>query len=148
MFIEYYDSFLGRLEIVADAKHLLGVHLIETAKEVMPNEVTMLAAEWLREYFAKKCPDWTPPLRFKTEFSKQVSEAVMEIECGKTKSYSQIAVQIGRPKAYRAVAQVMKHNPYMIIVPCHRVVAKNGLGGYNGGIEIKKKLLEFEGANR
>ena len=148
MYVEYFDSFLGRLEIVADENFLLEVHLVKREKESAPNAITMLTAEWLREYFAKKCPSWLPPLRFRSEFSQMVSEAVMEIECAQTQSYSQVAARIGREGSQRAVAQVMKHNPYMIIVPCHRVVAKNGLGGYNGGIEIKKKLLEFEGAYR
>jgi O-6-methylguanine DNA methyltransferase len=148
MYVEYFDSFLGTIEILADEEFLLGVHLVKKRREPAPNAVTMLTAKWLREYFAKKCPGWTPPLRFKSEFGKTVSEAVMEIECGKTESYSQVAARIGRKGAQRAVAQIMKHNPYMIIVPCHRVVAKNSLGGYNGGIDIKKRLLEFEGAYR
>jgi methylated-DNA-[protein]-cysteine S-methyltransferase len=129
MFTDYFDSPLGPVKIVADDEALVEVGLCGERGEMRPNEITMLARQWLREYFAGKAPVWTPPLRFRSAFSKQVSEAVMEIGFGE-------------------VAQVMRLNPYQIVVPCHRVVAKNGLGGYNGGVEIKTWLLEFERAHR
>ena len=148
MFAEYFDSPLGPVKIVADDEALVEVGLCESRGEMRPNEITMLARQWLREYFAGKAPVWTPPLRFKSAFSKQVSEAVIEIGFGEVASYSEVARRIGREGAQRAVAQVMRLNLYQIVVPCHRVVAKNGLGGYNGGVEIKKWLLEFERAHR
>lgn len=80
-----------------------------------------------------------------TSFQKQVWSALMTIPYGKTKSYDEIAKLINNPKSCRAVGNANRNNPISLIVPCHRVVRKNGaLGGYNGGIEVKKWLLEFE----
>ncbi|GAA7910633.1 hypothetical protein JP0496_08710 [Helicobacter pylori] len=80
-----------------------------------------------------------------TPFQKQVWSALMTIPYGKTKSYDEIAKLINNPKSCRAIGNANYNNPISLIVPCHRVVRKNGaLGGYNGGIEVKKWLLEFE----
>lgn len=80
-----------------------------------------------------------------TRFQKQVWNALLEIPYGETRSYQDIAIRIGNPKAVRAVGGACNRNPIGIIVPCHRVVGKNGsLTGYAGGIEYKKILLEHE----
>lgn len=86
------------------------------------------------------------PLNLKgTEFQKKVWNALLEIPYGETRSYQEIAIQIGNPKAVRAVGGACNRNPIGIIVPCHRVVGKNGsLTGYAGGLEYKKLLLEKE----
>ena len=69
------------------------------------------------------------------------------IEYGKTASYKEIAERIGNPKAVRAVGGANAHNPIPIIIPCHRVIAYDGtLGGYGGGLEMKKYLLRLEGS--
>lgn len=74
-----------------------------------------------------------------------VYKAVLKIPRGETRSYSQIAAQIKRPKAARAVANALNKNPFPIIIPCYRVIKKDGsLGGYSGGVKLKKKLLEME----
>jgi O-6-methylguanine DNA methyltransferase len=70
---------------------------------------------------------------------------MQKIPYGQTKTYKQIAEAISRPKAYRAVANACGKNPYPIVVPCHRVVAAGGLGGFSLGIELKKQLLSLEG---
>ena len=131
--------------IEASSTCLVRVYKSEHTCTKNPNMITALTKEWFEAYFQKRVLP-TPPLQpAKTTFSQKVREAVLEIPFGECKSYSEIAKAIGYPKAYRAVAQALKYNPYMIIVPCHRVISKKGIGGYNGGIEIKKKLLEFEG---
>ncbi len=80
-----------------------------------------------------------------TEFQRQVWAALRAIPAGETRSYGQLAVSIGRPKAVRAVGLANGANPVGIIVPCHRVIGTNGtLTGYAGGIERKKWLLEHE----
>jgi O-6-methylguanine DNA methyltransferase len=81
-----------------------------------------------------------------TEFQKVVWRAMLKIPYGQTRSYKQLAQAIGSPKAYRAVANACGKNPYPIVVPCHRVVATGGLGGFSLGIDIKKRLLRLEGA--
>jgi len=71
---------------------------------------------------------------------------LLAIPYGKTKSYAEIAQQVGSPAAFRAVGQANHHNPVAIIVPCHRVLASGRkLGGYGGGLPMKKWLLELEG---
>lgn len=82
-----------------------------------------------------------------TEFQIKVWKAALQIPASKTASYKQLAEMIAHPKAYRAVANALKHNPIGYFVPCHRVIKSFGdLCGYNGGIEIKQKLLEAEKA--
>lgn len=84
-----------------------------------------------------------------TEFQKLVWRAIKAIPRGQTRSYKQIAVHIGRPKAFRAVAAACGANPTPIIVPCHRVTGSNGyLGGYSyGGVAKKRALLRGEGVD-
>lgn len=80
-----------------------------------------------------------------TTFQKEVWQALLTINYGKTKSYQEIAKEIERPKASRAVGTAVGRNPLMIVVPCHRVIHKNGsITGYRGGINMKKELLNLE----
>ncbi|MBZ5507703.1 MAG: methylated-DNA--[protein]-cysteine S-methyltransferase [Acidobacteriia bacterium] len=82
-----------------------------------------------------------------TKFQKDCWEALLRIPYGKTCSYAEIAREIGRPHAFRAVGQANHDNPIAIIVPCHRVLGANGkLTGYGGGLSTKEKLLRLEGA--
>jgi methylated-DNA-[protein]-cysteine S-methyltransferase len=83
-----------------------------------------------------------------TPFQISVWRELLNIPYGKVKTYGQVADKIGRPGAARAVGNAVGANPIPIIIPCHRVVATNGLGGYSGGIEIKKRLLRTEGVIR
>jgi len=81
-----------------------------------------------------------------TEFQKQVWKALLKIPVGKTASYKDIAIKIRRPLAVRAVANACGANKIPVIIPCHRVISSNGdIGGYSGGLDIKKKLLQHEG---
>lgn len=80
-----------------------------------------------------------------TNFQQAVWEATRMIPCGETRSYNQIAGQIGRPKAPRAVGQALHRNPLPVIIPCHRVIASDGaLRGFGGGLEMKSYLLRLE----
>lgn len=79
-----------------------------------------------------------------TEFEKQVLTETRKIPYGETVTYSELARRIGRDGGAQAVGQALSRNPYPIVIPCHRVVAKSGVGGYSGGVELKRKLLELE----
>jgi O-6-methylguanine DNA methyltransferase len=80
-----------------------------------------------------------------TPFRRAVWQATRSIPYGETRSYSWVAQHIRKPRALRAVGQALAHNPIPIVVPCHRVVNKNGnLGGFGGGLEMKKRLLKIE----
>lgn len=81
-----------------------------------------------------------------SEFQKAVLAAMNKIPRGKVRSYGEVAEMAGYPRAARAVGTVCRNNKYPIIIPCHRVVASNGIGGYGyGGVEVKRSLLAMEG---
>lgn len=107
------------------------------------------AAEQLRQYFQGKRKQFSLPLDLEgTDFQKQVLRAVQQVPYGTTQSYQQIALKIGNPRAVRAVGNANRTNPLPIIIPCHRIIGSDGsMTGYGGGIDLKRKLLEFEKAN-
>ena len=80
-----------------------------------------------------------------TPFQKDVWAELSRIPYGETISYGELARRVGRPKGPRAVGQANGRNPIAIIVPCHRVLASNGIGGYGGGLPCKRALLALEG---
>lgn len=100
--------------------------------------------DWYDAYFAGEMP--TPPegLPEGTDFQRSVWAEAKNIPYGSTITYGELARRIGRPKASRAVANALRANPWLIIVPCHRVVAANGLGGFHYGPEAKCALLDHE----
>lgn len=93
----------------------------------------------LREFKVKLHVSGTP-------FQRLVLDKVAAIPYGRTRTYGEIAVELGKPAASRAVGSANGRNPLPLIIPCHRVVATVGLGGYGGGLEMKRRLLEMEGA--
>ena len=104
------------------------------------------AAEQLAEYFDGKRTKFDLPLALKgTEFQLSVWQALQTIPFGETRSYGDIAVQVGNPRAPRAVGMANNRNPVAIIVPCHRVIGSDGsLTGYGGGLDVKHYLLDLE----
>lgn len=101
----------------------------------------------LEEYFAGDRTEFDLPLEVEgTEFQRDVWFALSEIPYGKTVSYGELAEMVGHPKAFRAVGQANGSNPIPIILPCHRVIASGGaIGGYGGGLPMKRELLALEG---
>jgi methylated-DNA-[protein]-cysteine S-methyltransferase len=106
------------------------------------------AVEQLESYFAGERREFDLELELVgTSFQRLVWQALLTIPYGETRSYGQIAEQIGSPNAFRAVGLANGHNPIGIIVPCHRVIGANGsLTGYGGGLDRKRILLELERA--
>jgi methylated-DNA-[protein]-cysteine S-methyltransferase len=104
------------------------------------------AVEQLEAYFAGERTDFDLNLDLVgTEFQRRVWSALLTIRYGETRSYGEIARQIGSPGAFRAVGLANGHNPIGIIVPCHRVIGSNGsLTGYGGGLDRKRALLDME----
>ena len=93
------------------------------------------------------CPKVELDLSGFDDFRRKVISVVMNIPRGRTMTYGEVAALAGHPGAARAVGNVMAKNPFVILVPCHRVVAKQGLGGFAWGLEAKERLLEFEASS-
>jgi O-6-methylguanine DNA methyltransferase len=104
------------------------------------------AAQQVIEYLEGKRTDFDLELDPRgTDFQLRVWSALREIPYGETRSYAQVARQIGHPRAVRAVGTANGANPLSLVVPCHRVIASGGkLGGYGGGLELKRRLLAME----
>jgi O-6-methylguanine DNA methyltransferase len=102
----------------------------------------------LEEYFAGQRREFNFALDLRgTDFQVACWRALLAIPYGETRSYGDIARAVGRPHGFRAVGMANNRNPVAIVVPCHRVIASNGtLCGYGGGLDVKRKLLELEGA--
>jgi O-6-methylguanine DNA methyltransferase len=102
----------------------------------------------LEEYFAGKRREFSFPLDLRgTDFQLACWRALLAIPYGETRTYADIARAVGKPNAFRAVGMANNRNPVAIVVPCHRVIASDGtLCGYGGGLEVKRRLLELEGA--
>jgi methylated-DNA-[protein]-cysteine S-methyltransferase len=129
-----------------EAIHLLGESLDSAvASPKRFNDII----ERLRAYFDGNRVDFPDRLEFTTAtpFQREVWQAARLIPYGETRSYAWLAGKIGKPKAARAVGQALGKNPLPVIVPCHRVLAAGGgIGGFSGGIKVKKYLLSLEGA--
>lgn len=121
-------------------------------RPIVPGEngVLRLLRSELKEYFAGKLQKFTAPLEFPgTEFQQRVWKALLGIPYGRTLSYEALAAKVGAPGAQRAVGHTNGLNRIAIVIPCHRVVNKNGnLGGYGGGLWRKRALLDLERGER
>jgi methylated-DNA-[protein]-cysteine S-methyltransferase len=147
---------VGELKLVANGSRLAAI-LWENDKpdrvrlgpmrEAPDNPILMRTAQQLREYFAGTRSRFDLDLEFAgTEFQKKVWAALLTIPFGETRSYSEIARQIGNPSAVRAVGAANGKNPISIVAPCHRVIGASGkLTGFAGGLEAKEQLLTLEG---
>ncbi|MBT7260208.1 MAG: methylated-DNA--[protein]-cysteine S-methyltransferase [Desulfobacula sp.] len=148
----YFDSPLGKL-LLNGNQLLEGLHFptgktrIEPEKEWVYNEDLFLEAiDQLGAYFNGELTTFDLKLNARgTHFQKKVWQQLLKIPFGETISYGELAKRIGNPKASRAVGMANGKNPISIIVPCHRVIGKDGsLTGFGGGIEVKKNLIEME----
>ena len=146
----YVLSPIGMLKLESDGTGICRLEMCADAKaqtiENLACPILAQAKEELEEYFSGKRKKFTVLVSLHgTEFQKHVWESLMRIPYGETRCYGEIAAEIGNPKASRAVGMANNRNPVMIIVPCHRVIGKNGsLVGYAGGLKVKEYLLNLE----
>jgi methylated-DNA-[protein]-cysteine S-methyltransferase len=144
----FYDYPAGTLGIAEEDGAITRVFFGTTLPgfALAGTPVIKKAATRLAEYFDGKRRSFDLPLALKgTDFQIAVWKALLTIPAGETRSYQDIAVQIGKPKAVRAVGMANNRNPLVIIVPCHRVIGKDGsLTGYGGGLPVKRYLLDLE----
>lgn len=149
------DSPVGRLKLVASDKTLMAIlwendrpRRVPLAEQAAQDEhpVLVQTEQQLREYFSGDRQSFSLPLEMKgTPFQNAVWGALLAIPFGETRSYGQLANQLGVPTATRAVGAANGRNPISIVVPCHRVVGSSGrLTGFAGGLDAKAYLLELE----
>ncbi|RYV02140.1 cysteine methyltransferase [Shewanella sp. OPT22] len=136
----------GLTHLTCEKNRISELASVEFKAKVKAEAVLKQVKQQLEEYFAKKRSDFSVPLAPKgTEFQHQVWDALMNTRHGETLSYSDIANEIGRPKAVRAVGAANGANHIAIIIPCHRIIGKSGkLTGYAYGLEMKQHLLNLE----
>ncbi len=147
----YYKTTLGTICITAVEEAVTGLYFAgKTGKKEnginYENAMTKQAYEEVVEYLAGKRKSFTVPILLKgSTFQLKVWNALLEIPYGETRSYKEIAESVGNPKAYRAVGGANNKNNIMILIPCHRVIGRDGsLVGFGGGLEVKEKLLDLE----
>ena len=130
------------LDLRSQKRGARGVRLEESFQAMQPY------VRELEEYFARMRHKFSFALDLRgTDFQVACWRALVEIPYGETRTYADIARAVGKPQAFRAVGMANNRNPVAIVVPCHRVIASDGtLCGYGGGLEVKRKLLELEGA--
>ena len=155
LYFKEIDSPVGLLKLVAHDQALVAVLWenespnrvrVATLIEDQNHPVLLNTQQQLTEYFNQTRTIFDLALDFQgTDFQKKVWQALLTIPFGETRSYKQIAEQIGNVKAVRAVGAANGKNPISIIAPCHRVVGANGkLVGFAGGLENKEFLLKIE----
>ncbi len=155
----YYTTFkspIGSLLLAGDEDGLKYLNIRKGKKKIEVPDGWVEHEEFFREisgqleaYFAGQLKSFDVKLVPEgTEFQKSVWKALNEIPYGETRTYKEIAISVGKPKAYRAVGLANNRNPISIIVPCHRVIGTNGkLTGYASGLDVKEFLLRLEENN-
>ena len=148
-----YDTEIGTITLSESNGSILELSFkkIEISDNYVIQETTLLhnASIQLKEYFLGYRKDFSLPLNpIGTPFQKKVWETLLLIPYGETRSYKEIAILIGNPKACRAIGMANNKNPISLFIPCHRVIGSNGkLVGYGGGLNVKKLLLDLESNN-
>ena len=146
-FVDFMPSALGLIQIEANDQGITAIRFVEQQGiDSQANLQTDLAKQQLSEYFAGSRQEFALPLAASgTAFQQAVWKALLSIGYGQTASYSDIANMLNKPNAVRAVGAANGKNPISIVVPCHRIIGKNGtLTGYAGGLDRKQKLLALE----
>ena len=146
VYISIVETERGRLKITANDCAVLGIMPVKDEIFQNENEISSDAAKQIGEYFINIRKELDFPVELRgTPFQLEVWNLLRQIPYGHTITYGQVANRLGRPKAVRAVGQAVGRNPCLIVIPCHRVLGKNGkLTGFSAGIEWKKQLLSLE----
>lgn len=139
-----YTSPIGNLLIISNQK---GIESLSISDEIAKSRDCFIdeTIKWLDLYFAGTEPDFIPTLSLNiSDFRSKVYKILMDIPFGRVKSYKEIAEEISPRMSAQAVGQACKKNPVILIIPCHRVVASHGIGGFAYGLSLKNKLLHHE----
>lgn len=148
MYQSFYNSPIGKIILYSDGNFLTNLFFSNTEVEGQKEEIEIFQTtkKWLDIYFSGKIPNFTPEYKFKclTPFQNKVLTIISSIPYGEVMTYKDIANKISINMSSQAVGNALHINPIAIIIPCHRVVSKNGLGGYAYGMNRKKFLLNLE----
>jgi methylated-DNA-[protein]-cysteine S-methyltransferase len=161
LFLHSFNTKIGTVRTVATEKGLALVSLPDEPRKYFEGRIERLFSDYeihsggtvnaqaekqLIDYFEGRLKKFSLRLDIHASpFQKRVLQRVARIPYGQTMTYGEVARAVGNPRASRAVGAANANNNLPIVVPCHRVVASNGLGGYGGGLEMKKRLLRLEG---
>lgn len=151
---KYYKSPIGIIDILYSEEGVYKITLVKSIPEdyfeERKNDLGDKVISELKEYFNGQRKDFDLHLIIQgTDFQRAVWEELRKINYGEIKTYSDIAKNIGKPNACRAVGNANNKNPFIIVIPCHRVIGKNkNSGGYAFGVDIRDKLLELEKLNK
>lgn len=138
-----FVSLLGPITIFEEGGKIISL-LFSYSEHSDSSPLLEKAKEEIEEYFQGKRKTFDLPLDAKgTEFQKRVWKELLDIRYGETLSYGEIGDRIGT-KAYRAIGNACGKNPIPILIPCHRVVGKDNIGGFSLGLDLKRKLLDME----
>ena len=138
-----FVSLLGPITIFEEGGKIVSL-LFSYSEHSDSSPLLEKAKEEIEEYFQGKRKTFDLPLDAKgTEFQKRVWKELLDIRYGETLSYGEIGDRIGT-KAYRAIGNACGKNPIPILIPCHRVVGKDNIGGFSLGLDLKRKLLDME----
>ena len=138
-----FVSLLGPITIFEEGGKIISL-LFSYSEYSDSSPLLEKAKEEIEEYFQRKRKTFDLPLDAKgTEFQKRVWKELLDIRYGETLSYGEIGDRIGT-KAYRAIGNACGKNPIPILIPCHRVVGKDNIGGFSLGLDLKRKLLDME----
>lgn len=153
-FTSVIDTSIGTLVLHSEGEFLTRIELpasapaparVTAARDGGLGRVLHDVATQLTQYLSGERLSFDVPMRLNgTKFQRAVWDELMKIPYGETITYSELAHRVDSPKGFRAVGQANGRNPIPIIVPCHRVVASNGVGGYAGGVNMKLALLALE----
>ncbi len=150
---KFYEKALKlKIELVYTEKGLVYLGIDEFAppsfvpakKSLIPCAYPRFRKAW-HEYFAGEEREFNFPLDLRTtDFKFKVYQQLLQIPYGQVRTYKDVAITLDNPNGQRAIGQAVGDNPLPLVIPCHRVIAKKGLGGYSLGLESKKHLLELE----
>ncbi|MDY6966568.1 MAG: methylated-DNA--[protein]-cysteine S-methyltransferase [Halobacteriota archaeon] len=142
-YFEYIEKYVI---VISDEEELKRVSMADSPPETHLNSIGIIKD--LKRYFEGLTVDFTRynvNLSGLSDFERTILNETRAIPYGATTTYSELAEKVGRKKAARAVGNALGKNPLPIVIPCHRVVGKHGIGGYSSGKDIKEKLLKLEG---
>lgn len=161
-YISKHSSPIGKITLISDGISLTNLYIEgqtnnikDTNKYIEKNNLKIFSDTkiWLDTYFKGNIPNINIPIKLKaSKFSYEVWNIIKNIPYGEVITYKDIAIKLKergiiKNLCYQAVGRAVSQNPISIIIPCHRVIGSNhSLVGYNGGLELKKKLLEIEGS--